>query len=59
MKINHKIYIGSQIEVNEEEFLGYLSALGQVAMDNDKEKVEEILHKAVPTFVRAESEKAV
>lgn len=56
---NHKIYIGSQIEVNEEEFLGYLSELGQVAMDNDKEKVEEILHKAVPTFVRAEREKAV
>ncbi len=56
---NHKIYIGNQIEVNEEEFLGYLSALGQVAMDNDKEKVEEILHKAVPTFVRAKKEKAV
>ena len=56
---NHKIYIGNQIEVNEEEFLGYLSALGQVAMDNDKEKVEEILHKAVPTFVRAAKEQAV
>ena len=56
---NHKIYIGNQVEVNEEEFLGYLSNLQQVAMDNDKEKVEEILHKAVPTFVRREAEKAV
>ncbi len=55
---NKKIYIGRQIEVNEEEFLNDLKALEKAAGDNDKELIESILKKAVPTFMRNE-QKAV
>ena len=49
---NHKIYIGKQITVDEKEFLDYLSQLKKSSEENDKDAVEEVLHKCVPTFIR-------
>jgi len=54
---NEKIFIGKQIEVNEEEFFVLLSQLKTAADNNDKKLVESLLMKIVPTFVRNEVSK--
>ena len=56
---NHKIYIGQQITVDENAFLEYLSQLKEASEENDKEAVEEVLHKCVPTFIRKEQKSKV
>jgi len=55
---NHKIYIGQQMNVDEKQFIEYLKSLEAAADRNDKDELEGILHKAVPTFIRTE-QKAV
>ncbi len=49
---NHKIFIGKQINVNEDKFFKNLERLKQAAQMNDKENSEKILREIVPTFVR-------
>lgn len=53
---NHKIYIGKQKNINEEEFLKYLSQLEEAAEENNKDEVERILHMSVPMFIRKPQE---
>lgn len=49
---NNKIFIGKQININEEEFFAKLSMLEEVAKNNNKIEVERMLHDIVPTFIR-------
>lgn len=56
---NKKIYIGHQVEVREEELLRNLSDLENAAKNNDKELIESILKRAVPTFIRNEEKTAI
>lgn len=56
---NHKIYIGCQMNVEEEKFLKHLSDLKEVASQNNKDEVERILHESVPTFIRKQQKEVV
>lgn len=56
---NHKIYIGKQIHVDDEQFTARLSLLRDAAQNNDKPRVEAVLHECVPTFVRKEQQAAM
>ncbi len=49
---NNKIFIGKQIEVDEDKFFKDLDRLKSAADVNDKENCEKILREIVPTFVR-------
>lgn len=51
---NKLIFIGNQIEINEELFINELSALKEAAIKNDVQETLRILHKIVPTFVTPE-----
>lgn len=47
---NKKIFIGQQIYVNEETFMGALNIIKRMALNNEKESVIEMLEQIVPTF---------
>lgn len=47
---NKKIFIGKQIEINEEEFLAAIERIRKIANNNNSEKTVEELAKIVPTF---------
>lgn len=47
---NEKIFIGSQIEVNADQFVRDLSELKTLALQNERESVIEKLEQMVPTF---------
>ena len=47
---NKKIFIGTQIQVDEELFLKQLDKIRSIAMNNDKASVVDLLKKIVPTF---------
>ena len=47
---NKKIFIGKQIEINEEEFIASIERIREIAYSNNSEKTVEELEKIVPTF---------
>lgn len=47
---NHKIFIGNQIEINDEDFLNKLVMLKAAALQNDSKNTVKMLHEIVPTF---------
>ena len=47
---NKKLFIGNQIDINEEELLSKLEILRQTAESNDSKKTVEVLENLVPTF---------
>ncbi|MCR4863021.1 MAG: polysaccharide biosynthesis protein [Ruminococcus sp.] len=51
---NKLIYIGKQIEIDEDSFINELRALRDAALENDEEKAIAALHKIVPTFIAPE-----
>lgn len=51
---NKLIYIGKQIEINEETFISELRELRDAAQENDEATAIEALHKIVPTFTTPE-----
>lgn len=53
---NNKIFIGKQININEEIFFANLDKLEIAAKKNDKGEVERMLHIIVPTFIRNNQE---
>ena len=54
---NNKIFIGHQVEIDEDKFFESLEQLGKAAGNNDKELLETLLKEIVPTFVRKEQHK--
>ncbi len=48
---NKLIFIGKQIEIEEEEFAARLKALRDAALENDEEVAISALHEMVPTFM--------
>ena len=55
---NQKIFIGKQIEVDEESLLTNLELIRRLANSNDKESVIALLKKMVPTFNHKLNEKS-
>ncbi len=55
---NNKIFIGSQIAVNADEFFEELSIMKEHAMHNQSEKILEDLIRVVPTFNHKPNRKA-
>ena len=51
---NKLIFIGKQIEIDQDEFIQELRRLRDAALKNDDELAIEALHKIVPTFVTPE-----
>ena len=51
---NKLIYIGKQIEIDEDNFITELRALRDAALENDEETAIKALHKIVPTFITPE-----
>lgn len=51
---NKLIFIGKQIELNEDEFINDIVKLKKAANDNNNELVVSLLHKVVPTFIPPE-----
>lgn len=51
---NKLIYIGKQIEIDEDGFITELRALRDAALENDEETAIKALHKIVPTFITPE-----
>lgn len=51
---NKLIYIGKQIEIDEETFISELRALRDAAQENDEATAIQALHKIVPTFTTPE-----
>ena len=51
---NKLIYIGKQIEIDEDSFITDLRALRDAALANDDVKAIKALHKIVPTFITPE-----
>ncbi len=51
---NDLIYIGKQIDIDENEFIFQLRQLKNAAFDNNEELVLKLLHQIVPTFVEPE-----
>lgn len=51
---NKLIYIGKQIEINENTFISELVELRNAALENDEATAIEALHKIVPTFTTPE-----
>ena len=47
---NKKIFIGNQIEINPDKFLGELQELKEAANENDSDRTVELLAQIVPTF---------
>lgn len=55
--VNHKIFIGKQIEIDIETFEAQLKRLESLALKNNKEAVVEMLNEMVPTFVSKQHSK--
>lgn len=51
---NKLIYIGKQIEIDEDSFITELRALRDAALENNEELAIGALHKIVPTFITPE-----
>ena len=51
---NKLIYIGKQIEIDEDHFITQLRELRDAALENDEETAIRALHKIVPTFITPE-----
>ena len=51
---NKLIYIGKQIDIDEEVFIKDLRSLRDAALENDEATAIEALHKIVPTFITPE-----
>ena len=51
---NKLIYIGKQIEIDEDKFIAELRELRDAALENDEETAIKALHKIVPTFITPE-----
>ncbi len=51
---NKLIFIGKQIEIDQENFISELNVLCSAAEDNDASGVVEQLHKMIPTFTKPE-----
>ena len=51
---NKLIFIGKQIEIDEETFAGRLRILRDAALKNDEELAVSALHQMVPTFITPE-----
>ena len=51
---NKLIFIGKQIEIDEEDFMNKLSFLRNAAQENDEELVRSALYSMVPTFTTPE-----
>ncbi len=51
---NKLIYIGKQIEIDEDSFITQLRELRDAALENDEETAIRALHKIVPTFITPE-----
>lgn len=49
---HNKIFIGKQIEVNEQEIKAMVKELSEAAESDDVEKIKDAVAKAVPTYVR-------
>lgn len=47
---NKKIFIGKQIEINEDEFIASIDHIRDIANSNNSEKTVEELEKLIPTF---------
>ena len=47
---NKKIFIGQQIQINEQEFIASIERIREIANSNNSEKTVEELEKIVPTF---------